>query len=218
MSIRIMAGVWERSDINPTQKLVLLALADWANDEGLCWPSIDRLCQKSGLKRRSVQMAIHTMEAIGILRREEVVGKGCKYWIIAPVQEMHPRTKCTPPVQEMHPTRALDAPNTSITHQLNTKDDTSSDDDLKVEDVVEVWNEMAEQCGLAKVAKLTDVRRKKIKARIKEYSVEDWSKAMKAIYNSKFLRGENDRGWKADFDFLLEPSKFVKLVEGAYDR
>lgn len=94
----------------------------------------------------------------------------------------------------------------------------SSDDDLTVDDVVEVWNDMAEQCGLAKVVKLTEVRRKKIKARIKEYSVDDWSKAMKAIYNSKFLRGDNDRGWKADFDFLLEPSKFIKLVEGAYDR
>ncbi len=110
--------------------------------------------------------------------------------------------------------------NQDIIHSNECMSETPVSDkpSLKVEDVVEVWNEMAEQCGLAKVAKLTDVRRKKIKARIKEYSVEDWSKAMKAIYNSKFLRGENDRGWKADFDFLLEPSKFVKLVEGAYDR
>jgi hypothetical protein len=163
-------------------------------------------------------MAIQSLEQAGFLKREEIIGKGCKYWIIAPVQEMHPRIKCTPPVQEMHPTRALDAPNTSITHQLTVKEDMSSDDDLTVDDVVEVWNDMAEQCGLAKVVKLTEVRRKKIKARIKEYSVDDWSKAMKAIYNSKFLRGDNDRGWKADFDFLLEPSKFIKLVEGAYDR
>jgi uncharacterized protein YdaU (DUF1376 family) len=110
--------------------------------------------------------------------------------------------------------------NQDIIHSYECMSETPVSDEpsLKVEDVVEVWNEMAEQCGLAKVTKLTDVRRKKIKARIKEYSVEDWSKAMKAIYNSKFLRGENDRGWKADFDFLLEPSKFVKLVEGAYDR
>jgi hypothetical protein len=214
-----MTNVWERTDINPTQKLVLLALADWANDEGLCWPSIERLCQKSGLKRRSVQMAIHAMEEQQILQREEVVGKGCKYWILSPVQEMHPRTKCTPPMQHMHPTSALDAPNTSITHQLNANKDMSSDDDaLTVDDVVEAWNELAERRSLPRVAKLTTGRRKQIQSLIREYSVDDWSTAMIAINNSKFLCGDNERGWKANFDFLLQPKSFVKLIEGAYNK
>jgi len=48
--------------------------------------------------------------------------------------------------------------------------------------------------------------------------LEDWSTAMAAIYNSKFLCRENDRGWKADFDFLLQPKSFVKLLEGAYNK
>lgn len=219
MSIRIMTNVWERSDINPTQKLVLLALADWANDEGLCWPSIDRLCQKSGLKRRSVQMAIHAMEELGILRREEVAGKGCKYWIITPVQEMHPRTKCTPPVQQMHPTRALDAPNTSITHQLNVNDSMSSDDDAPVrpDEIIDAWNSMAKRAGLPEIKMLNPKRAASLKSRIKECpDVETWSTALQNIERSKFLRGENDRGWKANFDFLLQPSSFTKLIEGSY--
>ena len=95
----------------------------------------------------------------------------------------------------------------------------SSDDDrVSVKDIVEAWNELAEAKGLAKVVRVTDSRRKQIQARIKEYEPDDWSKALTAIYKSKFLCGENDRGWKADFDFLLQPKSFVKLVEGAYDR
>lgn len=102
---------------------------------------------------------------------------------------------------------------------LSSKEDMSSGDDgVSVKDIVEAWNELAEAKGLAKVVRVTDSRRKQIQARIKEYEPDDWSKALTAIYKSKFLCGENDRGWKADFDFLLQPKSFVKLVEGAYDR
>ena len=96
--------------------------------------------------------------------------------------------------------------------------DMSSDDDLTVDDVVEAWNDLAAKCDLPRVTKVTETRRKQIKARIREYETDDWSKAMSAIYRSKFLRGENDRGWKADFDFLLQPKSFIKLVEGSYDK
>ena len=215
-----MTNVWERSDINPTQKLILLALADWANDEGLCWPSIDRLCKKSGLKRRSVQMAIHAMEEQGILQREEVVGKGCKYWILSPVQEMHPRTKCTPPVQQMHPTRALDAPNTSITHQLNVNEDMSSDDDAPVteQEIIDYWNTIAEKHDLRKIRTLNESRRKQLRARIEEFpDLDTWSEAFRNIETSSFLLGENDRLWTVNFDFLIRQSSFIRLIEGTYN-
>lgn len=102
--------------------------------------------------------------------------------------------------------------------ETDKKDMSSDDDRVSVKDIVDAWNELAEAKGLAKVVRVTDTRRKQIQARIKEYEPDDWSKALTAIYKSKFLCGENDRGWKADFDFLLQPKSFVKLVEGAYDR
>lgn len=105
------------------------------------------------------------------------------------------------------------------TNQEPIIEDMSSDDDrVTVDDVVEAWNELAEERGLAKVVKVTPNRKRQIQARLKEYHPDDWSKALGAIYRSKFLCGENDRGWKADFDFLLQPKSFVKLVEGSYDR
>lgn len=220
MSIRIMSAVWERQDITPTHKLVLLALADWANDEGLCWPSIDKLCTKSGLKRRSVQMAIQSLEQAGFLKREEIIGKGCKYWILSPVQEMHPRIKCTPPVQEMHPTRALDAPNTSITHQLtvNTipETDVSDEQQLKVEDVVEVWNETASKIGGRTIRDITPERRQLLKARIAQYKLDDFVQVFNNIERSPFLRG--DGGWRGcTFDWVFKKGNFQKILEGNYN-
>lgn len=95
MSIKLMSAVWERSDISSTQKLVLLALADWANDEGLCWPSIDRLAQKTGMAGRSVQRIIRDLEQIGLVKRDEVAGKGNRYWVLTPLTDCHPRHSVT---------------------------------------------------------------------------------------------------------------------------
>lgn len=118
MSIKLMSAVWERSDISSTQKLVMLALADWANDDGLCWPSIDRLAQKTGMAGRSVQRIIRDLEQVGLVKRDEVVGKGNRYWILTPLTDCHPRHSVTPPLTECHPTPDTVSPNTPKTPHL----------------------------------------------------------------------------------------------------
>ena len=49
-----MGEVW-RLTLPSTEKLVLLALADSASDEGICWPSLAELAMKTGLSTRAVQ-------------------------------------------------------------------------------------------------------------------------------------------------------------------
>lgn len=88
---------------------------------------------------------------------------------------------------------------------------------LTVSEIVDGWNDLATRCGLAKVAKLTDARKRKAAAQAKRYSVADWLTAFSGIERSAFLRGTNDRGWRADFDFILSDSSFVKILEGKYD-
>lgn len=89
---------------------------------------------------------------------------------------------------------------------------------LKPEHVVEAWNAMAARTGLASVVKLTEARRKHLNTRIRQYAIDDFISAIDAIERSPFLLGENGRAWRADFDFLLQPSSFIKLIEGSYDR
>ena len=79
------------------------------------------------------------------------------------------------------------------------------------------WNKLAAEIGLAQASKLTDTRRRQLKARLSECGgIIGWVKVMAAIRESPFLKGENDRGWKADLDFVLQPSSFVKIQEGKY--
>lgn len=80
MSIRIMSAVWE-IDLPDSEKLVLLALADCANDEGHCWPSMKTLANKCSKSDRTVQATIKRLVEAGHLSRVETVGKGCHYYV-----------------------------------------------------------------------------------------------------------------------------------------
>lgn len=53
--------------LRPNVKFVLLSLADAADDEGLCWPSIPTLAQKSGINERSVQRIIAQLKAAKLI-------------------------------------------------------------------------------------------------------------------------------------------------------
>jgi len=103
---------------------------------------------------------------------------------------------------------------------VSSNEDMSSDDDAPVrpQEIIDAWNSMAKRVGLSEIKVLNSKRMVSLKARIRECpDVETWSVALQNIERSKFLRGENDRGWKANFDFLLQPSSFTKLIEGSYN-
>ena len=85
-----MTAVWGL-DLPAGDKLVLLALADCANDEGACWPGIRSLMAKTGKCERSLQAAIKSLEKAEHLTRNEVPGKGCNYIV-------HPRNYCAPAI------------------------------------------------------------------------------------------------------------------------
>lgn len=115
MSIALMTAAWE-ADVSSTDVLVLLALADWANetDGGRCWPSIKKLCERSKLCERAVQSSIKRLCEADHIHRQIVDGKGVNYYV-------HPRIKRTPavdaPPQQVRDTPAADAPNTLDNHQ-----------------------------------------------------------------------------------------------------
>lgn len=100
----------------------------------------------------------------------------------------------------------------------HTSEAEASSPALRPEHVVEAWNEMACRIGLPSVRSLSADRRKRLNARIREHPIEHWTEAIQAIERSSFCRGESRGGWRADFDFLLQPSSFLKLIEGSYDR
>jgi hypothetical protein len=108
-----------------------------------------------------------------------------------------------------------------ITPPISPQPDVSATADcpppLTKREILEAWHSRMVPLGFPAVAKMTGDRERKLRARLKDSTLEEWQRAMDALERSAFCRGENERGWRADFDFLLQPKSFTKLLEGAYD-
>ena len=86
--------------------------------------------------------------------------------------------------------------------------------------VVNLWNDLANKHGLTQVKVLSDDRRKRINARIKDAGGLDGVKdVIEYIGSSPVLLGKqkfvDGRTWKADFEYLVRPNKFVANLEKA---
>jgi len=78
------------------------------------------------------------------------------------------------------------------------------------------WNTVAKECGFQRANRLTPERKKKLSTLLKDGGLETFERAMSEMAKSKFLSGENDRGWKAHLDFLFERGKYDKILDGSY--
>jgi hypothetical protein len=74
MSIRLMSQVWEDTRVeSQSELLVLLALADHARDDGLCWTSMRSIAVKARIEERSAQRIVRRLIEKGLI---ELVSQG----------------------------------------------------------------------------------------------------------------------------------------------
>lgn len=84
--------------------------------------------------------------------------------------------------------------------------------------ITSFWNETTPD-SIPKIIKLSKTRIEKLNIRLKEQpDIVTWKKAIRRISVSDFCKGENDRGWKASFDWLIQNEETIlKILEGKYD-
>ena len=69
LSIAAMNWAW-RQALTPTLKLVLMALADAADEHGVCWPSVSTLAKKCSVSTRTVRRSLRVLMDSGMLIAE----------------------------------------------------------------------------------------------------------------------------------------------------
>lgn len=75
VSLKVTNWVWARSKSRNGARLVMLALADRADDDGFCWPSIEDLAERTRLSPRAVQKGIASLVEDGELKVENGGGR-----------------------------------------------------------------------------------------------------------------------------------------------
>lgn len=89
------------------------------------------------------------------------------------------------------------------------------EDKIDYKSIVERFNSKLSP-PLPKVQTISDARKKAMKARVNEHGEDAIDIVFDKVFESKFLRGETESGWKCHFDWIFNPRNFVKILEGNY--
>ena len=115
MSVAATSFVWERSESEGADRLVLLALADFADENGNCFGSWGKLEQKTRLSRATVARCLRRLQDSGDLLMVEkghrrIAGNGAEatVWRIAGLSSemgvrLRPVSSCDPSSVTMRP-------------------------------------------------------------------------------------------------------------------
>lgn len=132
MSIKVLNNVWQHSKQEGGALLVLLAIADFADDKGQAFPSVDTISKKARLTERHTQRVIRKLQSAGELQVKNAAGPyGCNLYTVriglVEGDNMSPVTSdtggvtiCTPPLTfeagggDAHATRSVIEPNTIL--------------------------------------------------------------------------------------------------------
>lgn len=116
-------------------------------------------------------------------------------------------------------------PNTNKSREDKTREEKTRKEKIEYpcDGVVKLWNEIC--TSLPKVMRLSDARRDKVKARLREWGDTDPKKMLDnarslflRIERSDFLTGRSGKWKGASFDWIFDSrNNWIKVMEGNYD-
>ena len=83
--------------------------------------------------------------------------------------------------------------------------------------IFNMYNELSQAKGLRSITSINGKRKSQTNARLKEYGLDGFVELFNKVADSIFLCGGGERGWKADFDWLIAYENMQKVLEGKYD-
>lgn len=72
--------------------------------------------------------------------------------------------------------------------------------------------------NMRRVEVISDERKGYMNARVGEFGMQKVIEVLRKAGESEWLNGRNDRAWKADFEWIIRPRNFIKILEGKYSQ
>ena len=108
--------------------------------------------------------------------------------------------------------------NDSLSKDKISKDKISkgkgSKENIDYQQIADLYNETC--VSFPRPTKLSDSRKKAIRARLKQYSVDDFRRMFELAESSDFLKGKNGKNWSATFDWMVKDANMAKILDGNY--
>jgi hypothetical protein len=239
MSIRVMSSVWANSKQSGNDLLVLLALADFADDRGVAFPAVPTLAKKCRMTPRNANRVLAALRGSGELQIDVSAGpRGANLYRICtpttPDENVTPDNSATLTKSSAPPDSFVPIPLTvpsdepSVNHQeppaICDKPLVASKaaDPCPHQAIIDLYHQALPTGRQVRI--WNDTRKAKLRARWKEdpkrQCLEWWGKFFNYIAESDFLTGKTASAGRRPFELGLEwivsPENFAKIVEGKY--
>lgn len=234
----IPANVRYDSEIPPNAKLLYSEITALCNVKGYCWPTNDYFAELYNVSERTISRWISKLIQKEYIVAEYQYKAGTKeilkrYIKLAGHTESvvsefaclggdknvnRYRQNCHLGGDKNVRENNINNNNIIINNYSPSDEEPAHQEALPAKDIYETITDLYSKIctKLPKVVKLTDIRRKAIKKLLEMYTIEQIETAFKNINESNFCTGNNDRGWKADFDFCINTNKITNALEGKY--
>lgn len=203
-----------RSDkITPAAKGLYAYLASFCGSSDECYPSVNLILKEMGFSRETFYKHVNALVAAGVVEKKQINENGRFGRVVYKV---------------LHEVKIIDLPYTNLptavepttrkpTHNnnsININNNINSNNKVIYQQIADMYNNTC--VSFPRLNKLSESRKKAIKARLKTYTLEDFQKLFEMAEASGFLKGQNDRNWSATFDWLIKDSNMAKVLDGNY--
>ena len=200
-----------------------------------CFPQISLMCQELGISKTRLYKHMKNLEQLGVVEKTQTYNGNLKgkvvYKLTHTVTVTDNALSCFP----VFPTTGkpeigipkigipkMGNPQNEETNNNSFNNNSINNNSIKKERgketnfqmIVDLYNEIC--VSFPRVTKLSESRKKAIKARLKQYSVEDFKELFRKAEESDFLKGQSNLNWSANFDWLIRDTSMVKVLEGYY--
>jgi len=213
MSNIALSKVLECSTARGIDRLVMVVIADRMNEAGKAWCGSSDIANRANISRQNVTRSVRSLSDSGELETEFRTGpRFTNIYTLSGALNLrtsHPET-VSPRV-----TGALTLRQKCSHPETQTQGTQKNPHIVEISEILKVWNSLK---NIPRVQKLNPDRKKHLTARLKDsYFRDNWKEGIERIAKSDFCAGKGNTGWKADFDWFINPNTLPKIIEGKYD-
>ena len=225
----VFQDILRNSDITIEAKGVYAYLAGFAGTSDECYPSITLMCEEMGISKTRLYKHMDVLIQYGVVEKIQTYNGNIKGKVIYKLTHSVnidnfrvPRNGETEncnqipseSVSEKLGIRENGNPQSEETKNNSLKNNSNKNNNINYQLIADMYN--ATCVSFPRLTKLSDRRKKAIKARLKNYSIEDFKKLFEMAEGSSFLKGQNTRNWSATFDWLIMDGNMAKVLDGNY--
>lgn len=208
---RDFKGVWIEKDIWLNTELTILekviyAEIDSLDNENHCTASNEYFAEFCDCSTSKVSKAIKKLQGLGMIDVMSFDGRHRRIRVVKNARQTSKKYEAD--------SQKMLTNNISNKQDSNKKSISKDIDNREIEWFLENYHNIC--VSLPKVMKLSDKRKKAVLKILNNFSKDNILECFELAEQSDFLKGNNDRGWKADIDFILREDKFISILEGKY--